>query len=131
MRAPVKNSSTGVEVVVTTPFADDVLTVVRTPYGRAEPHVPVTNALRRSWLARQPADVQSWHIDGCIHRLQFAQLSGLCELHSLLEVRHTSALSTRLEDSAGGFHGVGQLLAQLNCQATRLFAVNVLARLSR
>ena len=52
-------------------------------------------------------------------------------LHGLLEVWHTASLSSRLEDSTCGLHCVGQLLAQFDGQAARLFAVDILARLSR
>ena len=55
----------------------------------------------------------------------------LGELHSLLEVRHAAALRSCLKNSARGFHGVGQLLAQFDRQTARLFAVNVFTSLSR
>ena len=61
--------------------------------------------------------------------MELAQLAAVGQLHGLLEIGHAAALRAGLEDAAGSLDRVVQSLAQVDGQAARLLAVDVLAGL--
>ena len=59
--------------------------------------------------------------------MKLSEFSGVRPIDGLLKVGNTAPLSARLEDATMFVHRVGQLLAQLDCDAARFFTVNIFA----
>ncbi len=63
-----------------------------------------------------------------MQRVEFAQLSAARQFHRLLEVRDAATLRSCLENALLAVNGSGELLAGVNRDGARLFAVDILAR---
>ena len=131
MDAPVEQAGTGIEIEQSAPLPGDIVGVVGTPRGGAEPEVPVALLTRRRGLGGQPGVVELGLVDGCVQRVEFAETTFAGELHGVLHERHAAPLCARLEDAARSMHRLGDLLAVADRQTAGLLAIDVLARLGR
>jgi hypothetical protein len=60
--------------------------------------------------------------------MDFSELSRPGQIDRALEVGHASPLRARLEDSLFTIHGIRELLARIDGNSARFFAVNILPR---